>query len=486
MDVHASAQSYTPTGATMQQQPFTSLPPGTRIPYTEHFCPREPQGITEFEAQPPIHQAWLTVANTSISKLASSSHCWRHEHLSVPWPWLLHDLLRLLPDTSCYTVLLEDSSLFSRCLQQMVVPDSQALSAAGAQLLAQVVTEAADTVPASVVSYAETNDAILQRLKQICTELQSTHQLGEHQMTAQAYALKLANSFLAVSGTNKQEQRHSLKNAVTIISLLPAQTHAAVHLQLLLPHPDMAQHYLHSKQLPQHTELAHYHLATSLLDRFLTSIKSLPDFSAFQISRWTVWTLQPAHYSAQPRLQVRAAQLAYFASRFIKHKTCKNTSSRTHQPIVSFIEHVQNSFHPHNLQARINCWECDKNDAYIASLVKFVALLFGNIQLHHPGREAWCYRGQLGQDLNATAAFVTHSSVDATLLKGMQTAIRQLEQETHNTCLSPKQNVPAILPKALEQQHSHSSHKLEDPQAHATKSAPSAPPQGKLHFHRYD
>lgn len=441
--------------------------------FTVELCARDPerdQRLAQLEAQqPPLHSAWLHILQTSISELAGNKGSHKGGPLSVPWPWLVHDFLRLLPETSCYTILLDDPGIFSNLLQQVTDPDPDALSSAGAQTLAQIVSELAQKAPARLVNYAKTHNAILHRLKQVCSELlrhaaQGTDQSTKLQAAAQFYAQQLASSFLATPTADRKAQRNTLKLAMSIISLLPEHIQAVTHTQLLSPYNDMIQDYLRNKEFPDYMELAHVSLAVHFIESFLANPSLQPQVSANTISRWTVWSLQPASFETQPELQVRTAQLAVAACQLIHHSTAnKSVSKRT--LIDGFIDQVLAELQPRHLQARIDAWQ-GSNDEHVINLVRFSALLVNaNLkQLDSSSETSCCNRQELVQQLKAAAATVNPKLVKSVLIKDMQSAIQQVKKNTPNKCVAAtKHGVPEPSSQHLRHRHSQQSNEAQTP-----------------------
>lgn len=459
-----------------QTQICTKLDPATPCQqphqaYTVQRCPRDLkvwEQDASYEAQLPAQLAWLKTVKTSIRDLAQSDGPYQAAPLSVPWQWLLQDVLRLLPETSCYTVLLEDPGILSQFLHQTTKADSGALSTPGRKMMAQIISELAQEAPEALLSYAKTHDAILQRLKQVCTELQlppETDQTGACQAEVKSYALTLADSFLKAlqAKADTTAQLDSLKLACSIIQLLPHHLHSTALTELLLPHPTMTQLYLQGKAVPGQ-QLAHLRLAAHMIQTYLDSTSTDTSSKVNKVAKWQVWNITTASATATPEVQVATAHLAFLVNRLMHASCFRNLKSQAQQAMITYAHLVQTRFQPNQLQHRTHAWNSSHKDGHTADLVRWVALLFCSAKQLGPVRPSWSYYGEAYQHLSATAAAVDPKAVNKSLRKDMMQALQQLKQAS---LISNASAVIQQMPQAQAQAQPASSTQPQDAQEHS-------------------
>lgn len=451
------------------------------------YCPRnlkQDEQNTCHEVQLPTQLAWLHTVQTSIRTLGQNREIDQDVPFAVPWLWLVHDLLRLLPETSCYTVLLEDSALLSQILQQLTDTDPDVLSGPGKKMLAQVISELAQEAPQRLASYAQTHSAILQRLKQVCTQLLDQSMPDDqdaHEAAAKMYALKVASSLLTAlpTDTDTKAQQRSLKLAASVVILLPQHLHNKAFTELLLPLPAMSQIYLQSKAVLDHQQLAHVRLAAALLKSHLSTTSTEGPGNAHKIGKWRVWRFQSPQATAAPELQVATAQLACLANQFLRDSTFVKMQNSTRQSMTAFVDLVQDAFEPKLLQDRLREWHSSNKDAHTVSLVKWVALLYGNAKQLGAAAPPTSYKGELLEHLDAAKATVNLQNVSKQQRKGLEQALQQLQQAMLTSIVSTASNrtprAQAVSAKSTQASVPHCNHGHK-PTGPSRSSAP--PPAG--------
>lgn len=402
-----------------------------------------PYDSKSFGQQQQAEQPWLQGVNRCLVKLAgiTSDEQLHNSTLSVPWAWLVRDLIHLLPPSSCYSYFTDSDSLFCQFLQQLTADDVDTLSEPGARMLAGILCALAQHDSTALAEYIKASPAVLQRVREVCVALCNSNRGAD----AAEYLVNVLGCLLVhhKSGVYSISKQQAMKQALCTLLLLPTDLQSSACAKLLKMHQSFHALFLKMKDLPESLGHSQITLAAQHFECWSKTHKHASQKEASKLWEWPIWAAA-ATYQDTPTVMM--VQLAVHANAVVQQARNAKLHATTLSPVYEYIGMMRQACQPDKLNL-VLANAHDHSEVHVARMVYWVALLYSTAQQSISQRAGGISKHQMYEYLSRVTSSISTDAMEPACLQGMFCALHRLglSMDTHGQYQLPRLSTDTML-----------------------------------------